>query len=337
MNVIVSNQKKDELNSLDIDVIKSISGEYSTDELISMFKNFFYDKMIVDVTSIRDYIDITNIERLAMGLGSEKLIILLTDELCTSVYLNGLIDIGIYNFTNNIKAIKRLIAKPNTYDDVKQIKEQSISSNTQEIEKEDIDYIKQDNNVNDDLKIIGIKNVTENAGSTTLSYMLLKELKRYFGNNVYAIEIDKHDFMYFNEKNLLSVSSSEVESKIDSLSNAQVILIDLNESHKEALCDDIIYLLEPSTIMLNKLIASNRNVFDRLKGKKIVLNKSMLSNKDVTEFEYESNSKIFYNIHPLDDRSNNQMLNDLLSRLGIYDGVESFEGSDNKIFGIFKH
>ena len=55
MNVIVANEKKDELSNLDIDVIKSISGEYEVGELIAMFENFFYDKMILDVTAISNY------------------------------------------------------------------------------------------------------------------------------------------------------------------------------------------------------------------------------------------------------------------------------------------
>ena len=55
MNVIVSNAKEEQLTSLDIDVIKSISGEYEVDELVSMFKTFFYEKMIIDVTAIRNY------------------------------------------------------------------------------------------------------------------------------------------------------------------------------------------------------------------------------------------------------------------------------------------
>ena len=61
MNVIVSNKKQEQLNSLDIDVIKSINGIYETEELVSMFKNFFYEKMIIDITAINNYNDIINI------------------------------------------------------------------------------------------------------------------------------------------------------------------------------------------------------------------------------------------------------------------------------------
>ena len=330
MNVIVSNQKKTELTSLDIDVIKSVSGEFDVDELISMFKNFFYEKVIIDVTSIKNYREINSIERLAMGLGAEKIIILLSDELCYNNYLNGLINVGIYNFTNNIKAIKRLIARPNTYDDVIKITQQTAIS--EEIESRVSDSINSEDN-----KVIGVKNVTEKAGSTTLVYMLLKELKKVFGNNVYAIELNKKDFQYFNDKNMISISDSEIESKLNELRNADVILIDLNDCKKESFCDDMVYLLEPSTIRLNQLIRSNHTVFSKLKGKKIVLNKSMLSNKDVTEFEYESNSKIFYNIPPLDERTKNEILNDFLSRLDIIDETGAKKEDGSKIFGIFRH
>lgn len=331
MNVIVSNQKKEQLTSLDIDVIKSISGKYDIDELISMFKNFFYEKMIIDITAINNYHDINNIERLAMGLGSEKLILLLTDDLCTSVYLSRLIDIGIYNFTNNINAIKRLIARPNTYEDVKKL--QVLNTVSEEIEE----HAETTNSRNSNLKVLGIKNVTNNAGSTTLTYMLLKTLKKHFGSNVYAIEIDKHDFKYFNEKNMLSINSGELKSKMSDLANAKIILVDLNNSSGESLCQDVIYLIEPSTIMLNKLISTNRNVFEKLRNKKIVLNKSCLSNKDVTEFEYEANVKVFYNIPALDDHIDNGVLEDFLSRLSIFDATAARKEDGSKIFGIFGH
>ena len=41
MNVIVSNEKHNELANLDIDIIKSLTGTYSINELVSLFNNFF--------------------------------------------------------------------------------------------------------------------------------------------------------------------------------------------------------------------------------------------------------------------------------------------------------
>ena len=52
MNVIISNKYQALLSSLDIDVIKSIHGGFSVDELIAQFSNFYYNKMIIDITAI---------------------------------------------------------------------------------------------------------------------------------------------------------------------------------------------------------------------------------------------------------------------------------------------
>ena len=41
MNVIVANEKKNELSTLNIDIIKSVEGIYTVEELIGMFTNFF--------------------------------------------------------------------------------------------------------------------------------------------------------------------------------------------------------------------------------------------------------------------------------------------------------
>lgn len=44
MNVIVSNKANNLLSSLQIDVIKKIQGEFSVEEIISIFENFFLPK-----------------------------------------------------------------------------------------------------------------------------------------------------------------------------------------------------------------------------------------------------------------------------------------------------
>ena len=60
MNVIVSNKYRELLGSLEIDVIKSVNGEFEVDELINMFANFFYSKMILDITAIKGYKETKN-------------------------------------------------------------------------------------------------------------------------------------------------------------------------------------------------------------------------------------------------------------------------------------
>ena len=55
MNVIIGNKLQPQLTNLDVDVIKNISGIYEPNEIVEMFKSFFYNKMILDVTAIKDY------------------------------------------------------------------------------------------------------------------------------------------------------------------------------------------------------------------------------------------------------------------------------------------
>ena len=70
MNVIVSNKNDGLLNTLDVDIIKSINGEFTADEIIGTFSNFFFNRMFLDITAIKGYKDISNIQKLSMGLDS---------------------------------------------------------------------------------------------------------------------------------------------------------------------------------------------------------------------------------------------------------------------------
>ena len=54
MNVIVSNKNEGLLNSLDIDVIKSINGQFDADEIIQTFSNFFFNRMFLDITALKN-------------------------------------------------------------------------------------------------------------------------------------------------------------------------------------------------------------------------------------------------------------------------------------------
>ena len=46
MNVIVANKYQLLLENLGIDIIKEINGEFTVDEIINTFQNFFYQRMI---------------------------------------------------------------------------------------------------------------------------------------------------------------------------------------------------------------------------------------------------------------------------------------------------
>ena len=116
----------------------------------------------------------------------------------------------------------------------------------------------------------------------------------------------------------MSTTSDNLSNELLKYRNNQVVLLDVNDHANLELCSDIIYLFEPSFIKLNRLMMKDRKVFERLRGNKIVLSKSMLSSTDIAELEYEAKTKFFFNIPPLDDRSDNtEILEQLLSKLGI--------------------
>ena len=80
MNVIIANETRDMLSQLNIDVIKSVTGVHSADEIVEMFRNFFFARMILDITAIENYNDITNIQKISIGLDSDKIILVLPNN-----------------------------------------------------------------------------------------------------------------------------------------------------------------------------------------------------------------------------------------------------------------
>lgn len=326
MNVLISNKATDMFQSLNIDVMKSLVGEFSIDEIIATFKNFYFQRMILDITAIENYKDIETLQKLSVNFDMNKIILVLDDseESSAPTYLSSLVSMGIYNFTKNLDGIKYLIDHPNSYKDVAQYQQiqtpiPTTTYQTKSIQTEEKTSV-MDNPVlvkSLERKVIGIKNITKQAGSTTLAYMLRNGLKGKY--RTLAIEVDKKDFQYFMDKNLVSTTSDEINKLIRSHQDIEVFIVDINGSKQaENACTDIIYLIEPSTIKLNKLMQTNSNVLNQIKNKKIILNKSYLTNKDVSEFEIESGAHVFYNLACLDERvQNNYQINELLNKLGL--------------------
>lgn len=327
MNVIISNKFEALLGSLEIDVIKKVTGEYEVDEIISMFSNFFYQRMLLDITSIKDYRNVINIQKLSIALDMDKVILVLDDtpESTSSLYLSKLISMGIYNFTKNKEGILYLLQHPNTYRDVAHIHQ--LDSLTNEV-KERIEK--------SSIKILGIKNLTDQAGATSLIFMLKKQLSSNY--KVVALEVDKRDFMYFNDKDMVSTTSQQFSKELMVLSDAyDVILVDLNTSSNEDACNDVLYLIEPSTIKLNKMMKKNKNIFEQMKNKKIVLNKSFLDSKDIMDFEVEANAKVYFNVPPLNERAPSKILDNFLVKLGFLRQASlENDKEDSKVLGLFK-
>lgn len=309
MNVIICNQRKELLNNLNIDVIKTLEGQFDADEIINMFRNFYYQRMILDITALKDYTDIKNLQKLSIALDMEKLILVLTDDEASALpsYLSKLISMGIYNFTRNVEGVLYLLNNPNSYRDVAQYHQLEDNQSAQVIyQGVEANYC----------RIIGIKNVTLQAGATTLAYMLVKSLKRKY--NVVGVEVDDNKFNYFNDKSLESVLSKDLSKFLEKNNNKDVIIIDVNNSPIAlSMAQAVIYLVEPSTIKLNELVSVKKNAFLELKDKKVILNKSLLSSKDVSELQYETKLNYLFNMPPLNERDKNiPMVDEFLVKLG---------------------
>ena len=310
MNVIVSNKNANLLSSLDVDVIKSINGEFTVDELVGTFSNFFFNRMFLDITAVKNYMDVSNIQKLSMSFEMDKVILLLDNDLMTNNnYLSKLISMGIYNFANNKESLMYLYNHPNTYKDVAHIHQLNTpvndgASNTQNKKSRFFNNTSssEENTTPRTAKVIGFKNATASAGATTLIYMLKKTLAQK--DYVVAIEVNKNDFGFFNQKDMYSVNQNNLSAAINKFGNANTILVDLNNANGE-ICDEVIYLMEPSIIKLNKMMLVNKEIFEKLYGHKIVLNKSLLSEKDVKDFEFETHTSIAFNLPPLNDRLDN--------------------------------
>ena len=214
MNVIVSNKKQQMLETLNVEIIKELNGEFEVDTLvenyikiIEMFKNFYYQRMILDITALKDYEDIKTIQKLSLSLDMNKVILVL-DENSNTIspeFMSKLISIGVYNFTTNLEGIMYLYNSPNNYRDVAHLHiieapvvaavapTPEIQTNTVYVDR----YIESEPVVSGP-RVIGIKNVTKQSGATTLTYMMKKELATKY--SVAAIEVEKSDFRFFNDR-----------------------------------------------------------------------------------------------------------------------------------------
>lgn len=329
MDTVISNKYSSVLNELDIEVSKKLEGEYTVDEIISQFKNFFFNKMFLDITAIKDYKDLTNLQKLSMSIDMDKVILLLDKDDSVSdsePFLAKLVNMGIYNFTKDQNNLMYLYTNPNVYRDVAYLQKIDAGEN---------------NNTTTDSshsvsnkRIIGIKNITDSAGATSLIYMLKKVLSSYY--SVMALEVDKRDLTYFKDKDTLTVKDDEINNIISKYNSIDIFLLDLNKSNKDYLCTDLLYLVEPSILKLNKLAIINPKIINDIKGKKVVLNKSLLSESEIADFEVETRIKVYYNIPPLNDKKDNSdILSPLLEKLGYIKKSEETE-KKKSIFDFLK-
>ena len=341
MNVIVANKKKELLDKLNIDIIKSLDGEFDIEELIGIFTNFFFNKMIIDITAIKNYTDISKLQKFSKAIDMSKVILLLGDSAFESSkeFISDIISLGIYNFTNTYEGVLELFNKPNTYEDVKKYHFDSSFRGglVDEVEEKEIADYSLVEEFEDGLRVIGVQDLTDGAGATTLTVQMVKQLN--FNYKAIGIEMNKQDFIFFTVPSLYSCTNKvDAIKKIREHKDCQVVVVDLNKFEWEGLCNDIIYLVEPSTIKLTKLIRRNKVIFDEIRGKKIVLNKTNLTEKDVSDFEVELGTKVFKCVNNFNDRSERVLtVDELLVSLGFSKQlVEKKSEITKKRFSLFK-
>ena len=317
MNVVTANENKSIIDRLDIDIIKRIDGEFELRELLSKFVNLYFNKMIIDITSIKDYRNMETINALAKAVEPSRVILLLNDDATvnSAAYMSNLVSQGFYNFTRNFEGIKFLYNHPNTYDNVKYLvlSEADMAKAQSKMQEEEV--------VEEPRKgrtIIGLANLTLHAGATSLTNMMVRQLNDK-GINAIGIEMFRQDLIFYHDERLSScMNKNDLERKLKESPNAEVVIIDLNEfGEADRFCDDVLYLVEPSYVKVTRLLKKNKNAFLERKGDKIVLNMSFVNDDEVADFEYETKSKVYFNLPPLNDRNKNlDEINALLRKLG---------------------
>ena len=335
MNLLISNENYKITDTLNVEIIKTLKGEFLPEQIQKEIVNFYFNKAIIDITAIKNYYNINSVLLFLNLFTPENTILLLNESEVVNSYLNILVENGYYNFTKNAAGINYLINNPNTYEDVKKyiktplvsetVSQQQGSNNA--IDKFETSFEKKNNNQ----KIIGVQNLTEHAGATSLAYMMIKQLKLNY--TVKGIEMNKQDFIYFKDSDLvLCTRLDELKLKLKEFSKIDVVIIDLNNFDAEEVCDEIIYLVDPGIVRLNKLIKSDNNIYLKVSNGKVILNRSSIKEEEISNFEYETKFKIFYNMPNFNDRRERlQVIDKFLYKLGF----KKQNPEIKKVFNIF--
>lgn len=317
MNVVTANENKGIIDKLDIDIIKRIDGQFELKELLSKFVNLYFNKMIIDITSIQDYQNLDTVKELAKAVDPSRVIIILNNDpvVNSQFYMSNLIACGFYNFTRNFEGVKFLYNTPNTYENVKH-----LTMSEEEINRQNEAYIQSQTVVvnNKDRQVIGFINLTNHAGATSLVNMCVRQLNAS-GYQAVGLEMFRQDLIFYHDSNLSACfNRNDLENKLRLYEDVNAIFIDLNEfGEADRFCDKVIYIIEPSYVMLTKLLKKNKSSFAEHKDDLILLNKSFVNDQEIPDFEYETKLKVFFNLPPLNDRNKElEPINDFLRKLG---------------------
>ena len=164
--------------------------------------------------------------------------------------------------------------------------------------------------------VVGFRNVTEHAGTTTLIYKLKETLENRNHKHIALVEVGTNDLSFFRLAETISIQENELDSCLANYSTRyDYVFVDLNQTSNDSICNFVLYLVEPTKIKINKLIVQNRNIFNELKGKYVILNKSMLSDNEKGIFSQEANLPFYASVMPFNDRADTNAIDELINRI----------------------
>lgn len=322
MYIIIKNENSRIINNLTVNVSKTLVGDFTREDLDRELNLINYDKAIVDITSIRNYYDDNYLYKfLEFFRSPSDVILLLNDGFVANSkhFLSKLISKGYYNFATTDSAVNRLLERNNMIDDVKEYMDGNDFLKTDSI----VSGIDKNKKFETDKLIIGIENGFPHSGATTLMYMLVKEIGK--SKKVKGIEMINNDSLFFRDDRIISCESRiQFETIVKTLNDIDVYIVDLNGSDVREICNKVIYLIEPGTTKINKVVKGDREIYEMLKNSNVVLNRSNIKDEEMKTFEYETKFKVVGNVPNLNERLDS---NDSLTKLVDYllDNKEKYE------------
>lgn len=160
-------------------------------------------------------------------------------------------------------------------------------------------------------QIISLMGLTDRCGVTTLTYYLTKLLNE-LGHETIAVELNNTDLVSFNYEHCFSISKSKLKDFLLDHKSAEFILMD-NFSFEQADETFIIYAYNP--IQINRWRKYHQ--FNELKGKKIILNKSVFSKSEIEKLELEIEQQFAVKIPYINEMAYQNDVQDFLRLLSV--------------------
>ena len=155
MNIIVTNKYKDLINGSGIEVLKELNGVFKISEIANSFGSIYYKKIIIDATALNGFPKEEVLRELVGRFDTEKLILFLPpDNAPPMKFLAFLVSLNLYNFTDNIKGLKELVSRSNTFEDVQEYA--NYQTNTLNMQDSNLELNFNDNLANNMQVILGI-------------------------------------------------------------------------------------------------------------------------------------------------------------------------------------